>query len=188
MTCFLIFVAAKVDNNETRELMAYSQIFLLLAHKHGGLGWTIYVNQFSQMAAAGTWVSWTEINSFLIAAPVLGAGGDSSGWVCPRCLAVDHGARQCTLVSLDANKNPPWTPPPSGWPTPRFRPYHPQEEICCSFNWGTCLAAPCKFKYSMCAYPATSWAMAATNATKGAQGLPTRASHRFQVQSPVRSA
>ena len=129
VTCFLAFVAAKVDNKETRELLAYGQIILLLAHKHGGLGWMIYDNQFRQMAAASAGASWTEINSFLMAA------------------TVHHGARQCALASLDANKNLLWTPPPSGWPTPRFRQYHPQEEICGRFNWGTCLTAPCKFEH-----------------------------------------
>ena len=95
VTCFLAFVAAKVENKETRELMAYGQIVLLLARKHGGLGWTIYDNQFRQMAAAGAGASWTEINPSLMAATVLGAGGDSSGRVCPRCLAVDHGVPGC---------------------------------------------------------------------------------------------
>ena len=53
VACFLAFVAAKVDNKETRELIAYGQIILLLARKHGGLGWTIYDNQLRQMVAAG---------------------------------------------------------------------------------------------------------------------------------------
>ena len=36
--CFLAFVAAKVESPETRELMAYGQIILMLARKHGGKG------------------------------------------------------------------------------------------------------------------------------------------------------
>ena len=34
--CFLAFVAAKVNCEDTRQLMAYGQIILMLARKHGG--------------------------------------------------------------------------------------------------------------------------------------------------------
>ena len=147
VACFLAFVAAKVEHRETRELMAYGQIILLLARKHGGLGWTVYDSQFRQLAAAGAGASWTEINPSLMAATVLGSGGDATGRVCSRCLAVDHGPRECALASLDAYKNPPWTPPPTSRPATRFRPYHPQDEICRRFNRGTCLASPCRFEH-----------------------------------------
>lgn len=127
--------------------MAYGQIILLQARKHEGLGWTVYDNQFRQQAAAGAGASWTEIDPSLMAATVLGAGGDPSGWVCPRCLVIDHGTRECALASLDANRNPPWTPPPSRQPARGFRPYHLQDDVCCRFNWGTCLAALSRFKH-----------------------------------------
>ena len=85
VACFLSFVAAKVNHAETRELMAYGQIVLQLARRHGGLGWIAYDSQFRQQAAAGSVASWSELNPSLMAATVLNAGGDAGG-------------RGCTLV------------------------------------------------------------------------------------------
>ena len=47
--CFLAFVAAKVESPETRELMPYGQIILMLAQKHGGKGWKAYDTYFCQL-------------------------------------------------------------------------------------------------------------------------------------------
>ena len=47
--CFLAFAAAMVSCKETRELMAYSQIVLMLARKHAGMGWRSYDTHFCQL-------------------------------------------------------------------------------------------------------------------------------------------
>ena len=39
VSCFLAFVAAKVDSKETQELAAYEQIIIHLARKHSHLSW-----------------------------------------------------------------------------------------------------------------------------------------------------
>ena len=36
--CFMVFVTAKFDSPETRELMAYGKIIIALAQRHGSLG------------------------------------------------------------------------------------------------------------------------------------------------------
>jgi hypothetical protein len=48
------FVAAKVDNVETRQLIAYGQIMLMLAKKYGGLGWRSYDTHFRQLSFPAT--------------------------------------------------------------------------------------------------------------------------------------
>ncbi len=54
VSCFLGFVAAKVDHKETRELVAYTQIVIDLARKHGGHGWLAYDARFHQQISAGS--------------------------------------------------------------------------------------------------------------------------------------
>ena len=51
--CFLAYMAARVDHEETRQLAAYGQIVIHLAHKHGGRGWLANDSAFRQQAAAG---------------------------------------------------------------------------------------------------------------------------------------
>lgn len=90
--CYLAYVAAKIDHRETRDLLAYGLIVLHLARKHEGRGWITYDQLFRQQAAAGSPMIWTELNSSLMAATVLGYGGDSNppGRSCSLCLASDH--------------------------------------------------------------------------------------------------
>ena len=57
--CFLAFVAAKVESPETRELMPYDQIILMLARKHGGKGRKAYDTHFCQLVDAGHSLPWT---------------------------------------------------------------------------------------------------------------------------------
>ena len=66
--CFMSFVAAKVDSEETRQLMAYGQIIIMLATKHGGLGWHFYDAHFSQLVSAGQHLPWAEINPSMMLA------------------------------------------------------------------------------------------------------------------------
>ena len=66
--CFLSFVAAKVDSEETRQLMAYGQIVLMLATKYGGLGWRLYDAHFRQLVSAGQHLPWAKINPSMMLA------------------------------------------------------------------------------------------------------------------------
>ena len=66
--CFMLFVAAKVDSEETRQLMAYGQIIIMLATKHGGLGWHFYDAHFRQLVSAGQHLPWAEINPSIMLA------------------------------------------------------------------------------------------------------------------------
>ena len=73
--CFLAFVVAKMEFPEMRELMAYRQIILMLAWKHGGKGWKAYNTHFNQLVSAGHYLFWTELNPSMKAADVLQSGG-----------------------------------------------------------------------------------------------------------------
>ena len=46
VSCFLTFMAAKVDSKECRDLAAYAQIIINLSRKHGGKGWMTYDRLF----------------------------------------------------------------------------------------------------------------------------------------------
>ena len=50
---FLSFTAAKVDPKETRDLVAYAQLVVHVACKHGGKGLVSYDHLFFQQVAAG---------------------------------------------------------------------------------------------------------------------------------------
>lgn len=92
--CFLAFVAAKVECQETRDLMAYGQIILMLARKHGGLGWRAYDTHFRQLRGAGHSLPWTELNPSMLAANVLQAAGQ----FCSLCQSHDNRREDCALA------------------------------------------------------------------------------------------
>ena len=85
--CFLAFVAAKVESPETRELMAYGQIILMLARKHGGMGWKTYDMHFRQLIGVGHTLPWMELNPSMMAAEVLQSGGRSVPFASPTIIA-----------------------------------------------------------------------------------------------------
>ena len=153
-SAFMAFVAARSDNPETRDLLAYGQLVLLLARKHGGLGWVAYDHQFRQQAAAGSTAPWSELNLSLMAATVFATGGETPTRACPLCFAADHSARECALASLEVNKAPP-RPPASNRTAVRPRPYRTREEVCRRFNRGACSSTSCKFEHtcSTCQQP-----------------------------------
>ena len=66
---FMVFVATRSDNQETRDMPAYDQLVLLLTRKHGGLGWVAYDHQFRQQAAAGSAALWSELNQYRLWPP-----------------------------------------------------------------------------------------------------------------------
>ena len=130
--CFLAFVAAKVESPETRELMAYGQIILMLARKHGGKGWKAYDTLFRQLVGAGHPLPWTELNPSMMAADVLQSGGQ----VCAFCQSHDHRKEDCALA------------PPSSGNDRRLRPYRLTEEVCHQFNRPAgCTTSRCRFDH-----------------------------------------
>ena len=130
--CFLAFVAAKVESPETRELMAYGQIILMLARKHGGMGWKTYDTHFRQLMGAGHTLPWTELNPTMMAADVLQSGGQ----VCALCQSHDHRKEECALA------------PPSAGNDRRPRPYRVTKEVCRHFNRPAgCSSSKCQFDH-----------------------------------------
>ena len=115
-SCFLAFLAAKADQ-ESRELAAYGMIVLQLARKHGGTGWLLYDRQFWQQRAAGATLPWTESNSSLMAATVLGNANGLQPRSCPHCLLSDHSREECAPAPLEDLKATA-TPPVGGRPSP----------------------------------------------------------------------
>ena len=100
-SCFLAFMASRVDNQETRDLAAYGLIVLQLSRKHAGEGWLAYDRQFRQHQAAGANLPWADISPSLMAATVLGQAAEGGGRTCPLCLASDHAKQDCALASLE---------------------------------------------------------------------------------------
>ena len=60
--CFLSFIAAKVDDPLSRQLIAYTQLVLGLAIRHVGMGWLSYDHLFREHMAAGSKDKWKKIN------------------------------------------------------------------------------------------------------------------------------
>ena len=98
--CYLSFVVVLCPDSRTHELLAYGQIIIQLGRSHGGAVWLAYNRRFRQQVAAGTPLSWAEINPSLLSATVLGSAPALSGRNCPLCLSWDHGRADCTLASL----------------------------------------------------------------------------------------
>ena len=73
VSCFLAFMATKVDNKETQSLAAYGMLVIHLARKHGGRGWLAYDSMFRQQKAAGAPFKWEDLNPSLMAATVIGS-------------------------------------------------------------------------------------------------------------------
>ena len=146
-SCFMAFAAVHAERAEMRELLAYGQLVLQLARKHGGLGWVAYDSQFRQQAAAGASTRWSELNLSLMAATVFSAGGDNPSRACQLCFATDHTARDCALTSLEGYKAPARMPAP-GRTTQRAKPHRNQEEICRRFNRGICTSPVCRFEHA----------------------------------------
>ncbi len=153
--CFLNFMAVKSEDPETRGLIAYAQIVLDLARKHGGTGWLAYDTHFRAQLFAGGPFKWNEINPSLLASavlgnPQLGEGAQS----CTRCMAADHSASVCAVSSLDPPPRPahlvPNRPSPvrqASWPYSPTQPRAGVEEPCRRYNKGLCSARSCRYEH-----------------------------------------
>ena len=163
VSCFLAFMAAKIDHEETRRLAAYGMIIMQLVRKHGGNGWRLYDKQFRLQQAAGAGLSWVEINPSLLAATVLGQPSDRGCRPCPLCLAPDHTREDCALASLEYQRPSPFLPalrPPSYSPRPSRRPApYRTSGVCYRFNSHSgCHSVSCRFEHvcSGCSLPGHS--------------------------------
>ena len=101
--CFLVFMAAKVDHQEPRDLAAYGILILQLALKHSGSGWLVYDCQYRQHQAAGANLPWSDVSPSLMAATVLSQASGDQGRSCSLCLAADHSREDCALAALELN-------------------------------------------------------------------------------------
>lgn len=148
--CFLAFMAAKTEHEDTHQLAAYGMIILQLVRKHGGSGWLLYDRQFRLQQAAGAGLSWVEINSSLLAATALGQLSEKACRTCSLCLSADHSREECALASLEHQRNPPslqpHRPPHPHRPLRHSHPYR-SHNACYRFNSGSCNSVNCRFDH-----------------------------------------
>ena len=79
---FLSFIAAKTTSEPTLDFIAYAQIIIQLAQRHGGLGWLTYelmikASDNRRLAASGAGIPWCEVNTSLLSATVLAPQGET---------------------------------------------------------------------------------------------------------------
>ena len=159
-SCFLAFMATKVDHKESRDLAVYGMIMLAMASKHSGPGWRAYDHQFRQHREAGANLPWADINLSLMAATVLGQSG-GPGRSCPLCLASDHAREEYALYSLEhTSKVGESSQVARSRPSRQLRRPTPygvvnSPAVCYRFNRGSCLAPHCRFEHccSNCGKP-----------------------------------
>lgn len=173
VSCFLAFMATRIEDKETRSLAAYGMIVIHLARKHGGRGWLAYDSLFRQQVSAGAKLDWAELyahHSWL--RQCLVRRGEP-GCVCSLCMASDHVSSECALHTLETGRTfsgqPTVTPLPSlpagSYRPPlqlppvkaayRFWPYQAAmvspaatPEICRRFNRGLCHLNPCRYDHT----------------------------------------
>ena len=142
--CFLSFIAARTDCKATRNLVAYAQIVIQLAHKHGGSGWLVYDQHFRQQLVGGADLVWNNINNSLMSATVFAPLPDdlSGHMVCQLCRGNDYSIHECAPYSLHG-------PFPQSQHTAhptRFKsrpsPFRGWKSFCCNFNKGLCPREP----------------------------------------------
>lgn len=115
ISCFITYMAAQVEHacRKTRDLLAYGQIVVNMARKHGVQGWLAYNSMFRQQLAAVAALTWTEIDSSLMAATILGPRAETPGQVCLWCLwclASAHSRHEHALWWLDTHLTPQRSP------------------------------------------------------------------------------
>ena len=106
-SCFLAYMAAKTQHEQTRHLAAYGMIILQPVRKHSRSGWLLYDRQFHLQQAAGACLPWVEINPSLLAVTVLNQPSERFHHSCHLCLAADHTREDCALASLEFQRSPP---------------------------------------------------------------------------------
>ena len=139
--CFLLFMAARSDHPETRELAAYAVIIIDIAHFHGCFGWRRYDAVFLQQKAAGATLPWSEINASLMSNTVFAMLNGSQGLTCEFCFSSGHSKKDCTLYCLEQysmSSSSAATPPHRSRARGRGNAAVSKDTICLRFNKGTC--------------------------------------------------
>ena len=143
--CFLLYLAARVDHQHTRELAAYAVTVIDLARAHGGQGWRLYDTRFRQQKAAGGLFPWSEINSSIMANTIFPLMGSSQGQACELCFTAGHTKHECALYSMELQKKPQQDRSTSYKPTPPQS--YGRPPICKRFNRNLCYAPQCRFDH-----------------------------------------
>ena len=146
--CFLLFLAARVNNQETRDLAAYAITVIDLARCHGGRGWLSYDSRFRQLKAAGAPFPWTEVNSSVMASTVLSfTGSTNRGLSCDLCFASGHTKADCALLAMEPKASSASLQQDRS--LNRSRPAKVNEtNICRRFNRGSCFGPSCRFEHA----------------------------------------
>ena len=90
--CFLSFIVAKVDDPLSQQLIAYTQLVLGLARRHGGVDWLSYDCLFRKHMAACSKDKWKEFKPSLRASTVLGSS-DTQYLFCSACMSSDRNSK-----------------------------------------------------------------------------------------------
>ena len=160
--CFLSFMAAKTDSEQTRDMIAYAQIIIQLARRHGGTGWLLYDQQFRQQAAGGAATPWREINNSLLSATVLAPQAEATGTrrlICAQCQGDDHTVAECALggpAKDSSTKAATYQQAASLRSSSSSRKRsHSTDNICRNYNRNACFADPCRYEHSclLCSRP-----------------------------------
>ena len=140
--CFLGYMAILTSNPSTRDQLAYARLVIKETLRHGRQGWLDYDTAFRQQAAAELSLRWNTLLPGLQASTILGQRNRQEAAFCTLCREGDHTRAQCALVYLQppTTRNPSTTYPTAG----RRR----QENICTSWNRGTCiLPGNCAYRH-----------------------------------------
>ena len=98
MYCFAAYVAIRTPNQLTRKMLAYAQLIIREALKHGGPGWAEYDKVFRRQLSINPLLSWNTLGLSLQAATILGQR-NTGGTLCSLCQECDHTSSQCALAS-----------------------------------------------------------------------------------------
>ena len=148
--CFLGYMAILTSDPSTRDQLAYVRLVIKEALRHGGQGWLDYDRAFRQQAVAEPSLRWNTLLSGLQASTILGQRNRQEAAFCTLCREGDHTQAQCALVYLQ----PPTTRNPSTTYVIAGR--RRQENICTSWNRGTCiLPGNCAYRHicATCHFP-----------------------------------
>ena len=97
--CFVAYVAVRIPDPTTRDMLAYMRLIIREALRHGGGGWQEYDRSFRRQVAIDPSLRWNTLLPDLQASTILGRGGGGSSY-CPLCRGVNHSAARCALTYL----------------------------------------------------------------------------------------
>lgn len=145
MYCFLAYVAIRSPDPRTRDMLAYARLVIREAQRHGGSGWIDYDRVFRQQAALDPSLKWNCLHPGIQAATVAGQA-TGTRMFCTLCREPDHPRDQCALAYLQTQPNAaPALPTP---PRPRIQPRGLPNDICMSWNKGSCIYPnTCRYRH-----------------------------------------